>query len=427
MKLGQIIKLERQRKNMRQDQLASGICSTSYLSKIENGTAIPGEDIEQLLLQRLNIQLDNIHKQISLPTLDRFKQQFRQIINMRDKQAAQSLCQEIRSVLLENKHDPHIMSLLLMETRLMLMTSPMNVEKNLELLVSFRSELLPVQQFHLYIIEGIVAFNENQYSKARYLFTKAEDITQQYKMKEWEVAELHYVLSLAAVLEHQHSIAIPYLEKALAYFNRKILVIRSIDCLIILGNAQKHTKHANKALESFESAKEIMLANKVSNRLGMIEHNIGTCHSLLQNHDQALHHFEESLSIKKQSASQIFTVFALVKEHKKIGNIEQAKKFVQKGIALLDSLADPDKTIFSHHFAVYKALLHDEQDIVITFDSAINYFKSIQSYSRCFVYCNVLAARLTEKNQFKLATTYYQQSFSYHLNHHQIQNWEELV
>lgn len=422
-----MIKMERLRKNMLQGELALGICSPSYLSKIENGTAIPGDEIEQMLLQRLNIPMEKIHQHSSSNILDQFKKQFGHIINSRDKQAAQSLCQEIRSFLAKNEHHPDTVSLLLIATRLLLMTSPSDVEENLALLISFQSELSHSQQFHLHIIQGIIAFNENQYSNARYIFTKAAHLTKQYKMEDWEIAELHYVLSLAAVSEHQHMLAINHIQKALSYFNRKVLATRSIDCLLILGNAQKHTKNVRKALDSFENAKEIMVANGVSNRIGMIEHNLGACHSVLKNHERAIYHFTQSLLAKNQVGGQETTILALVKEHKKMGNIEQAKNFVKKGISLLDRLTETNKIYFSHHFAIYKVLLYEEDDMVSTFDAALDYFKHIQKYSHCFVYCNVLAAKLAEKNQFKMATTYYQMAFSYHLTYHQLEHWEELT
>lgn len=50
MEVGKIIKIERQRKNIRQDELAIGICSPSYLSKIETGSAFPSEEILKLFL-----------------------------------------------------------------------------------------------------------------------------------------------------------------------------------------------------------------------------------------------------------------------------------------------------------------------------------------------------------------------------------------
>ena len=52
MNLGQLIKLERQRQNIKQEALALGICVPSYLSRIENGLVIPSEDIKHLILIR---------------------------------------------------------------------------------------------------------------------------------------------------------------------------------------------------------------------------------------------------------------------------------------------------------------------------------------------------------------------------------------
>ena len=61
MNIGQLIKLERQRQNMKQEYLASGICVPSYLSRIENGLVIPSEDIQQHLVKRLNIPVDALN------------------------------------------------------------------------------------------------------------------------------------------------------------------------------------------------------------------------------------------------------------------------------------------------------------------------------------------------------------------------------
>lgn len=40
------------------ESLSHGICSTSYLSKLEKGAIEPKEDIIHLLLQKLDIQLE---------------------------------------------------------------------------------------------------------------------------------------------------------------------------------------------------------------------------------------------------------------------------------------------------------------------------------------------------------------------------------
>lgn len=55
---GALIRLERNRQNWSQEGLCKGICTVSYLSKIENGKADPSEEILRLLLDRLDLHTD---------------------------------------------------------------------------------------------------------------------------------------------------------------------------------------------------------------------------------------------------------------------------------------------------------------------------------------------------------------------------------
>ena len=53
---GYIIYRERLRRNWSQSGLCKGICTVSYLSKIETGKADPSEDVLRLLLERLELK-----------------------------------------------------------------------------------------------------------------------------------------------------------------------------------------------------------------------------------------------------------------------------------------------------------------------------------------------------------------------------------
>lgn len=55
---GYVIYRERVRRNWSQAGLCSGICTVSYLSKIESGKAEPSEEILRLLLERLELKSD---------------------------------------------------------------------------------------------------------------------------------------------------------------------------------------------------------------------------------------------------------------------------------------------------------------------------------------------------------------------------------
>src|SRR5699024_9351135 len=55
MQIGSKIRLHRIKKNMTQEELADGIISVSYLSKIENNQTIASDEVMEFLCQRLDI------------------------------------------------------------------------------------------------------------------------------------------------------------------------------------------------------------------------------------------------------------------------------------------------------------------------------------------------------------------------------------
>ena len=60
MKIGSLIKANRTKLGMTQNELANGICSIPHLSKIENNNKEANEETIRLLLERLNIQLQSV-------------------------------------------------------------------------------------------------------------------------------------------------------------------------------------------------------------------------------------------------------------------------------------------------------------------------------------------------------------------------------
>ena len=98
MNLGQLIKLERQRQNIKQEALATGICVPSYLSRIENGLVIPSEDVKHHILMRLNISSDTSNSIQNEKMIVQFKYNSSKVLNSRDKNLAkQSTCKHSSS------------------------------------------------------------------------------------------------------------------------------------------------------------------------------------------------------------------------------------------------------------------------------------------------------------------------------------------
>ncbi|MDG5473697.1 helix-turn-helix transcriptional regulator [Jeotgalibacillus sp. ET6] len=56
---GRLIKYHRQQQSLRQDDVALGICTPSYLSRIENGVVVAEQTVYEMLLARLGIDFEN--------------------------------------------------------------------------------------------------------------------------------------------------------------------------------------------------------------------------------------------------------------------------------------------------------------------------------------------------------------------------------
>lgn len=241
MNIGQLIKLERQRQNMKQEYLASGICVPSYLSRIENGLVIPSEDVQQHLLKRLNIPMNALNSDGNEAKLSHFKSHFKNVINSRDKQKAKTLYHDLHVYIEDHPFEPNRLTLLVMETRLMLMLPDYTkeVQSNLAILEEFKKEMSTDQLFYLSTIQGIIAYQDNEFRQASEIFLQIFSLIKSYRMEDWEMAELYYISSLAFLSESRYILAIDYVKSALSYFNQEILIERSIECLVILGIAQK--------------------------------------------------------------------------------------------------------------------------------------------------------------------------------------------
>lgn len=427
MNLGQLIKLERQRQNIKQEALATGICVPSYLSRIENGLVIPSEDVKHHILMRLNISLDSLNSNPNEKKIVQFKQQFKQVINSRDKKLAKELLSKIHHYIEERPLEEDRLTLLLLESRLMLMfPETLDMKSKVYILEEFKKEMTIEQLFYLYTIQGIIAYQDNQFQQASQNFNEVFQLIKGYRMEDWEMAELYYISGLSLLSESRYILAIDYVKEAISYFNQEILIERSIECLIILGLAQKNAGLLKETLATFERARDINSKIESSEFNAMIEHNLGSCYSLQKDSQQALQHFFYSLEAKHSPDDKIVTILAILKEYHKNGDLQNALIWLQKGVEILEYLSNSKKDHYTNHFSIYSAILLEKQELISIFKKALDYFRGKQDYKNCMIYCHVLAKRLAETKQYKQATIYYELGFHFHLKQSKVSSWEEL-
>lgn len=94
MRVGNHIRHLRKSQKLTQEELASGICSVTYLSKLENHKELPSEEILQLLCERLGVELGDILK--TFEDLESDLLEWYRIIELKDQQAASAKREEIQ-------------------------------------------------------------------------------------------------------------------------------------------------------------------------------------------------------------------------------------------------------------------------------------------------------------------------------------------
>lgn len=419
MNFSHLLKIERLRQNIKQEDLAKGICAASYLSKIENGKATPSYEILHLLFARLDYPFPPLEESV-----DEVVNQFKKIIDQRDHKAAYLLLKEMEAL-----SDTTITSIdyILIQTRLLMFNeqpSP-TVDKNISLLNTIENDMSSRQKFHYYLVQGLQEYNDNHFSNSLTFFNEAEKLCSRFAVDEWERAELHYVLSLAALSHYRELTAIEYAQYALAYYNSKMLLSRSISCLIVIGLAKKRIGIIEEAIMTFNEAIELLLDNDSSFHMELIEHNLGICYSLMNDEKRALQSFFSAFHKKKNANSKIVTAIAILKEYYKMEDVKKSEAWLVKCLSLLTQVTQ-NRTYYVHHLSVYKILLSGSSDFHKSFIDILDYFNDLQNYYHCFIYCNLLSKKLVDNNEFKNATVYYEKAFDFYLKHKKVNHWGDL-
>ena len=107
-----LIRYERLRRNWSQEGLCEGICAISYLSKIEQGKAEPGEEILHALMKRLNLEWHGGEEAQEARVLLDELQEAHFSLDMAQQERLLERLKERRSIYLNG---PHMLDVLLLE------------------------------------------------------------------------------------------------------------------------------------------------------------------------------------------------------------------------------------------------------------------------------------------------------------------------
>ncbi|MFS1511010.1 helix-turn-helix domain-containing protein [Chengkuizengella sp. SCS-71B] len=334
MKLGERIYYNRIRKGMTQKELAAGVCSIPYLSKIENQNTEASDEIISLLFKKLDIQYSMNDEEFESKTLDLINEWY-EAIRSRNVEQIEKTYEQCKLDIVSITNPTTIIQYKLVHIRHYLYKQELNqCVKLIDELDDVEKLLSDHQLYMFYHLKGVYFYFKNDLNRALELLIKSHQISKKIQSLEKD-PNVYYTLSLAhSRLFHIYD-AIYYADLALDYYQSDFDYERMIDTrsILIINYIR---------LNQFEDAKanlnsSLRFAEKLNDqkRLGSIYHNFGYLYYEKNEDRKALEYYYKSLEYKSEKTELYCnTIVYIIKAYINLNEEYKIKQWLNKGLEL---------------------------------------------------------------------------------------------
>ncbi|TGB02758.1 helix-turn-helix domain-containing protein [Halobacillus salinus] len=410
MEYGKVLRFHRVKQGLTQNQLAEGIISPAYLSKIENDQTVPAFEVLELLYERLGLDFHDSSN--SHPSKEKLKEWYEAIV-FKDKEKARALKDE----LLQEKetHNNHHLYIYFELFRIRYLLLEDEVEKAYEVwksLKQHRDTFDEEMEFYYHLVVGLLQYSSGRFEESFQSLMQAKNHSASITLMlmDWEVSDLYYVLGLSTSQASQISASVFYIDQALEIYQSRYDLEKSAECHILQGINYSKLKNYAKSLENYNVARKIALQTNSRKQLNLVYTNIGTLESRLGNRQSAISNYIKSINYfdyddtRYKKSSLLPTIHGLILEHYRIGDYDGASKWIQKGNEELKYLKSESYYL---HFNFYKLLINNDDSLESHLeDILIPYFQQRREYNYIIRYSMVLADLLEKKRMYKKSSEY---------------------
>ncbi|EEM01680.1 XRE family transcriptional regulator [Bacillus pseudomycoides] len=340
MNVGERIRQIRIHKEFTQGELVSGICSITYLSRIENGQIKPSTSFLEKVAEKLDVGykflVDADHEDVEpklLQICEKYKKE--KIISEKDLSLLELYVRETNSIPL----------LLKAYGTLIYYHARNNNLKYIETIVEQASQLIPNR------VETKNSDDFIYYLMARghYYYYKQDNITAQEIYVQIESllgveesvqhADVYYNLSIIKQRLYQdQSISRLYSTKAYELYKKLNMEDRVIDTLIILALQYHLDKLHDKALETLKQAE--LGVNSTSNSMyfPIISYNYAKIYQGLKDYTNAIKYYEKSLQLSEflhNETDKVYTLRSLIEIHIEFKDWENVNRLMDDAFKIL--------------------------------------------------------------------------------------------
>ncbi|MED1202646.1 helix-turn-helix domain-containing protein [Heyndrickxia acidicola] len=415
MNIGSIIKMNRLKQNLKQEDLAEGIISTSYLSKIENGKIEPNDEVIKLLCMRLDIeinrQIDEETRELCYNWFHILLTSFKPSILKQEYQRMSELTNTIPDLELQILLKIHVIRYFLKigETN----SSLEQINQLKEISTTFSGK----QKYYWFKFNGNYHSITEEDSKALQFYTMAEDLIAKNDLPDEEIADLQYVLGVTYSKLRLTSEAQSYANKALDFYRQIYNFSRCAECHLILGISYRRIQNYDKAIKNYQLAKQLAEHDDTTEIIQLTHLNLGYLYYAQGKTDQAIKYLDMIVEEKESSLeNRLLALTAIVEEYYKANNYEEAKRRIEEGLGLITEENKERYLLFYYEIYTYRHLternLEKFEEMMV--HEFIPYLEEQKDYARLTNYATLLANYYEDLHKYKTATKYYKLvNFSY--------------
>lgn len=408
MEIGSFIKLQRVKKGMTQEELADGIVSMSYLSKIENLRTEASPEVVSMLCTRLGIEL-NSEKDITIK--EKCEQWFNMLFIVNDKEMIIEKFNELNELLSLVRSD----SMMLFEIHkiryFLVLGQYDNALEQINSLNEVSGTFDNLHLFYWYKFKGNYATLNNEYNQAMNMYKLAEDKISQIHLSDSEIADLQYTIAVTHSKLLNTLEVIEYSNKAIDIFQREYNFIRCAQCHILLGISYRRIRMYEKAIKHYNLARHLGELNKNNTIIQLTNQNLGYLYSSIGDSKEAIKHYLGAIDDQSVGLNErLIAITNLIKEYYKTNDFEKALEVIEKAKKLLELAKNNvfyEVYYYIIHSYVYAIKDQYDQFTTLVIENLIPYLKKHKDHGNLILFSNMLAKHFEEVGRYKDSVKYY--------------------
>jgi HTH-type transcriptional regulator, quorum sensing regulator NprR len=407
MNVGDKIRYFRKSKNLSQQSLANGICSVSYLSKIENNQIEPSVEILLFLSNRLGVSLKHEDKEDEIKRV--IHKWYKALFN-RDTKKSQQFVMKIKEFKITSV-EYQITVKLLKVWHYLLKNDIHKAKENIASLESSHETLKHRVLFMYLLVQALLQYHLRKYNDSYTYLIQAESELKQLSFEDWEKGYVNYLQGLVSSQLGRYTNCLDFIRTAVEIFESLYMFKKCADCRLLMGITYQRIGNLEEAEKHLLLAQGIAESFNDTGMLGAIAQNLGYIESKNGNSKEAINHYLNSLRLKEKLGleDQVTTIYTLIEEYHKIGNHDEGLKYVEKGLEITkqkESLIEYE-VHYQYYLRVFRYGVYHEVTIQYLIETVIPLLENKQKWLHLSEYCQIVADYHERHLKYKPASHYY--------------------